>query len=289
MKLSTEIFNGLLEPLFKNKRVAVIVTFFLVFYGGAAGPKLPSFFIISLFENAVFRVFILSLIVYKGNSNPMLSIMIAVIFTLTMDMINKQKLFEKFTSIENFSGDISGNDLDFSLEGSFENFVDDVDSLDLGPNEDGDLPIDSKPEENQIDEQGLINTLGSSLGLSVVDNEDGPSQANSVLKASKDKFRSEYKSYVLTEEELSAILDQPNNGYVAADNLDLGAIVQVLEGLQTQQNVDSMMMGGDQDLVDDELFDSVDDEIYDESYAPVDDEIDDEVDFNEESISDLGF
>mgnify|MGYP001177743321 CR=1 FL=1 len=288
MKLSTEIFNGLLEPLFKNKRVAVIVTFFLVFYGGAAGPKLPSF-IISLFENAVFRVFILSLIVYKGNSNPMLSIMIAVIFTLTMDMINKQKLFEKFTSIENFSGDISANDLDFSLEGNFEKFADhnDVDNLDFGPNEAGDLPIDSKPEENQIDEQGLINTLGSSLGLSVVDNEDGPSQANSVLKASKDKFRSEYKSYVLTEEELSAILDQPNNGYVAADNLDLGAIVQVLEGLQTQQNVDSMMMG--ENLVDDEIFDSVDDEIYDESYAPIDDEIDDEVDFNEESISDLGF
>ena len=32
MKLSTEIFNGLLEPLFKNKRVAVIVTFLLLVY-----------------------------------------------------------------------------------------------------------------------------------------------------------------------------------------------------------------------------------------------------------------
>ena len=103
MKLSTEIFNGLLEPLFKNKRMAVIVTFFLVFYGGAAGPKLPSN-IIKLFESPVFRVFILSLIVYKGNSDPMLSIMIAVGFTLTMDMINKQKLFERFTRIEGFKG-----------------------------------------------------------------------------------------------------------------------------------------------------------------------------------------
>ena len=103
MKLSTEIFNGLLEPLFKNKRMAVIVTFFLVFYGGAAGPKLPSN-IIKLFESPIFRVFILSLIVYKGNSNPMLSLMIAVGFTLTMDMINKQKLFERFTKIEGFNG-----------------------------------------------------------------------------------------------------------------------------------------------------------------------------------------
>ena len=97
MKLSLDMFDTFLHPLFKDNRMAVIVTFFLVFYGGYASPKLPSF-ITELFDSPVFRIFILSLIVYKGNQNPVLSLMIAVGFTLLMDAVNKQKLFEKFTA-----------------------------------------------------------------------------------------------------------------------------------------------------------------------------------------------
>ena len=84
-----------LEFLFSDKRMKVIITFFLVFYGATASPQLPDF-IINLFKNEMFRVLILSLIVYKGNSNPTLSILIAFSFVLIMNMINKRELAEGF-------------------------------------------------------------------------------------------------------------------------------------------------------------------------------------------------
>lgn len=108
MKLSLEFFDNILAPLFKDPRIAVMVTFFLVFYGGLAGPKLPPF-VMALFESPVFRIFILSLIVYRGNKNPMIALLVAVGFTLVMDTINKKKLFEKFTKIEGYGNTPNSN------------------------------------------------------------------------------------------------------------------------------------------------------------------------------------
>ena len=88
-----------LEFLFIDKRMKVIITFFLVFYGANASPDLPDFILV-LFKNEMFRVLILSLIVYKGNSNPTFSILIAFSFVLIMNMINKREIVEGFR--ENF-------------------------------------------------------------------------------------------------------------------------------------------------------------------------------------------
>ena len=99
-----KFINSFLEYPYKFKNtLAPMLIFFLVFYGGNAGPKLPQF-IVSLFQNPVFRIFVLSLIVYKGNKNPALAILIAVGFTLIMDRINKQNFKENFSvQIENFT------------------------------------------------------------------------------------------------------------------------------------------------------------------------------------------
>ena len=43
MKLSLSMFDNILKLFFEDQRIAVLVTFFLVFYGGLAGPKLPTF------------------------------------------------------------------------------------------------------------------------------------------------------------------------------------------------------------------------------------------------------
>ena len=76
---------------YKNS-IAPLTIMFLVFYGGFSKPSLP-IFIIELFKLPIFRILILSLIVYKGNRNPTLSIMVAVGFVLIMDKIRKNETF----------------------------------------------------------------------------------------------------------------------------------------------------------------------------------------------------
>lgn len=101
--------DNTLRMLFANPKTSVLITMFLVFYGGLAGPDLPEI-ILNLFNNPVFRVFILSLIAYKGNNDPKLSILVSICFVVSMDILNKKKLFENFSndtkmlkSIEKFS------------------------------------------------------------------------------------------------------------------------------------------------------------------------------------------
>ena len=64
----TIIEKFLKYPYSFEKTLAPLLIFFLIFYGGYTAPKLPDL-IVSLFENPTFRIFILSLIVYKGNQN----------------------------------------------------------------------------------------------------------------------------------------------------------------------------------------------------------------------------
>jgi hypothetical protein len=93
-----QIVDKTLSDVFSNNYSSAIITLFLVLYGGLAAPKLPSF-IVDLFENAIFRIIVLSLIVYKGNRDPSMALMIAVGFTVTLNMINKKDFVEKMSSI----------------------------------------------------------------------------------------------------------------------------------------------------------------------------------------------
>ena len=80
--------DSILSKIFKSERLSVLMTMFLVFYGGIAAPKLPNL-ISKLFENPIFRVFILSLILYKGNSDPQLSVLVAIVYIVILDSCNK--------------------------------------------------------------------------------------------------------------------------------------------------------------------------------------------------------
>ena len=94
-----QIVDKTLSDVFSNNYSSAIITLFLVLYGGLAAPKLPSF-VADLFENAIFRIIVLSLIVYKGNRDPSMALMIAVGFTVTLNMINKKDFVEKMSSTE---------------------------------------------------------------------------------------------------------------------------------------------------------------------------------------------
>jgi hypothetical protein len=89
---------------------------FLVLYAGLARPQLPPF-MVELFENPIFRVLVLSLVVFMGGNDAQLSLMVAVAFTVTMNLLNEQKIAEGF---------VDGIRESFINEG----FLDDLDDID---------------------------------------------------------------------------------------------------------------------------------------------------------------
>ena len=97
----SESFDNILEPLHENKTLYTFVTLFLILYGSLAKPKLPSV-IRQLFDNAIFRVMVLSLILIRKGNDLHLSIMIAVAYIFTMQLNNMEKTKEKFTSKMNY-------------------------------------------------------------------------------------------------------------------------------------------------------------------------------------------
>ena len=93
------IINKNIGWVHTNKYILPVLSLFLGMYAALARPTLPNF-IIKLFENPVFRLVMISYIIYRGNQDPQLSLMIATAFLITMHMINKQKV-EKFSTTKN--------------------------------------------------------------------------------------------------------------------------------------------------------------------------------------------
>ena len=91
MEQYNTIVNQNLGWIHENKYVLPVVSLFLGMYVALARPKLPSF-IAKLFENPVFRLVVIAYIIYRGNKDPQLSLMIAAAFLITMHMINKQQI-----------------------------------------------------------------------------------------------------------------------------------------------------------------------------------------------------
>ena len=101
------VLENTLNLLFKNKYLSVIVIMFLVFYGSKSAPKLLE--IADFFDNYYFRIFILSMIVYKSKTLektklPVIySILVSVVFVLIFekyDSIVKEK-FSEYPACEN--------------------------------------------------------------------------------------------------------------------------------------------------------------------------------------------
>ena len=93
------LVNKNLGWVHENKYVFPIVSLILGMYAALARPKLPKF-IEQLFNNPIFRLAMISYIIYRGNKDPQLAVMIASAFLITMHMINKRQVkdLEKMTS-----------------------------------------------------------------------------------------------------------------------------------------------------------------------------------------------
>lgn len=79
----------------QNPYVAAPLTLFLVLYGGMAKPDLPDP-ILNLFDNAFFRVLVLFLIAFTATKNAQVALMVAVAFTVTMNLLSEKKMVEGF-------------------------------------------------------------------------------------------------------------------------------------------------------------------------------------------------
>lgn len=86
-----------LGNVMSNPYVTSSASLFLVLYAGMARPQLPEF-IANLFDNAVFRLAILTLVVFMSGQNLQLSIIVAVAFMVSMNLLNEQKIAEGFVN-----------------------------------------------------------------------------------------------------------------------------------------------------------------------------------------------
>lgn len=84
--------------ILENKYVYTILTIFIILYASKIGPNLPNF-IRNLFNNALFRVAILFLIVVRANKDPVMSMLIAVGFVLTINFISEKEIKETFSEM----------------------------------------------------------------------------------------------------------------------------------------------------------------------------------------------
>tara|TARA_E500000178_G_C16827932_1_gene664653 strand:- start:16 stop:483 length:468 start_codon:yes stop_codon:yes gene_type:complete len=97
-----DLIDSKLSMLFNNKTTSTLLTLILLGYASLVRHDIPNF-VVKLFDNPIFRILVLSLIIYKGNKDPKLAIMVAVGFTVTMNVITRKKLFENFATSDNLN------------------------------------------------------------------------------------------------------------------------------------------------------------------------------------------
>ena len=86
------IADSYLAVLHTNVYVSGVVTLFLVLYGAMAAPALPVG-LASLFENSLFKLLILVLVLVVRNYNPTMAVLVAIGFVISMQTLSKYRIF----------------------------------------------------------------------------------------------------------------------------------------------------------------------------------------------------
>ncbi len=89
MEQFNSVVNQNLGWVHTNKYVLPVVSVVLAVYVAMLRPKLPPS-VERVFSNPVFRLVVLSYIAFRDTNEPVLSVMMAVAFLVTMYMIDKQ-------------------------------------------------------------------------------------------------------------------------------------------------------------------------------------------------------
>jgi hypothetical protein len=78
-----------------RKNINILLGILLILYSGLIDYN-SSKFVLNLFKNAFFRIFILSVLFYKSKKNIEISILIGISLSVTMSFINNKELKEKY-------------------------------------------------------------------------------------------------------------------------------------------------------------------------------------------------
>jgi len=89
-----------MEKILDNPYVIGTLTMFIFLYTASIRPDLPPYIKV-LFTNPIFRVFVLFLIVVRGNKNPLFALAIAIAFVTTLTYLGEQQAKEAFASVNN--------------------------------------------------------------------------------------------------------------------------------------------------------------------------------------------
>ncbi|ARF11217.1 hypothetical protein Klosneuvirus_1_74 [Klosneuvirus KNV1] len=92
-----------MNNLFDNQIISISIILFLFLYGYNLGKmKLPSY-IRKLFDNTIFKIVFLSLLlIFNFKNTPHIALVIAIIFVLTLDALNNQEAKENIMYYEAF-------------------------------------------------------------------------------------------------------------------------------------------------------------------------------------------
>jgi hypothetical protein len=88
-----------MQNILDNKYVIGVLTMFIFLYAATIRPELPPYIKV-LFKNPIFKVFVLFLIVVRGNKDPLFALAIAIAFVTTLTFLNQQQAKEAFENFE---------------------------------------------------------------------------------------------------------------------------------------------------------------------------------------------
>jgi predicted neutral ceramidase superfamily lipid hydrolase len=88
------------DYILDNHYVKAILITLMMLYVATIRPELPSY-IKNLFNNPIFRIVVLFIVVMKGNKDPFFSLMIAISFVVTLNLLSVQQAKETFKQIKN--------------------------------------------------------------------------------------------------------------------------------------------------------------------------------------------
>jgi hypothetical protein len=175
-----------IEQVFDNPYVRATLYILIFLYIASIRPKLPPFIKV-LFLNPVFRVFILFLIVVRGNNDPIFSLALATAFIVTLTYLGEQKAREAFESVD--SDNLEKIQESTDLEENFENLEEDnkqsSEKEDLEENFEN-LEEDNLDEENfsdfekensQSSEKELFESIDSDKDESDKDESEGSTES----------------------------------------------------------------------------------------------------------------
>jgi len=146
-----------MDSLLQNQYVVGALTLFISLYASLARPELPPF-MMTLFENPIFKVLFMFLAVYLSSKNIQLSLMISVAFVVTLNLISEQRISEGFT--EGIREGLMMEGFEDSVEDSDENF-DGGEGFDDGEEgfDDGEEGFDDGEEGFDDDDEDFVGSV----------------------------------------------------------------------------------------------------------------------------------